>query len=51
MKNSWNNHVDHVCNTISKNIRILYKLQFLPSNILKMYQQYKQYLFDEMNQQ
>ena len=36
-KLSWNHHVDYLCKTISKNIGILYKLQFLPQNILKCY--------------
>ena len=35
-KLSWNHHVDYLCKTISKNIGILYKLQFLPQNIFKM---------------
>ena len=33
---SWNPHVDQLCNTVAKNIGILYKLHFLPQNILKM---------------
>ena len=35
-KLSWNPHVDQLCNTVAKNIGILYKLHFLPQNILKM---------------
>ena len=35
-KLSWNSHVNHICSTISKSIGVLYKLQFLPQNILKM---------------
>ena len=29
-KLSWNNHIDNLCKTLSKNIGILYRLQFLP---------------------
>ena len=35
-KLSWNNHIDNLCKTLSKNIGILYRLQFLPQNVLKM---------------
>lgn len=35
-KLTWNQHVDYLCKTVSKNIGVLYKLQFLPQNILKM---------------
>ena len=33
-KLSWNNHIDNLCKTLSKNIGILYRLQFLPQNVL-----------------
>ena len=35
-KLSWNQHVNNLCNTLSKNIGILYRLQFLPQNVLLM---------------
>ena len=35
-KLSWNHHVDYLCKTISKNIGIPYKLQFLPQYTFKM---------------
>ena len=35
-KLSWNNHIDNLCKTLSKNIGILYRLQFLPQNVSKM---------------
>ena len=33
---SWNHHIDNLCNTLSKNVGILYRMQYLPQNILKM---------------
>ena len=35
-KLSWNPHVDQLSKTVAKNIGILYKLHFLPQNMLKM---------------
>ena len=35
-KLSWNHHTNQLCNTISRNIGILRKLQFLPRNVLKL---------------
>ena len=35
-KLTWKTHLDIVCNKISKNIGILYRIKFLPTNVLKM---------------
>ena len=35
-KLTWKNHIDIICNKVSKNIGILYKLHMLPTVILKM---------------
>ena len=35
-KMDWNIHVNNVCNRLSKGVGILFKLQSLPQNILKM---------------
>ena len=35
-KLKWHVHINSMCNTISKNIGILYKLNFYSSDILKM---------------
>ena len=33
---SWVNHVDIICNKISKSIGVMYSLKSLPKNVLKM---------------
>ena len=35
-KLSWNQHTNQLCNTISRNIRILRKLRILPRNVLQL---------------
>ena len=35
-KLSWNHHINNLCQILSRNVGILYKLQFLPQNVLKM---------------
>ena len=35
-KLSWNYHINDLCKTLPRNIGILYRLKYLPHNILKM---------------
>ena len=35
-KLTWKNHLDIICNKLSKNVGVLYRIKMLPTNILRM---------------
>ena len=35
-KQSWNHHINPLCNTLSKNIGVLFRFNFIPQTVLKM---------------